>query len=146
MPVTRPGKQNIFKQLKRSAAHPLCYRAKFRVPVADINATGGAIAIPSPTGGGIRLHDVRVTSVSGTGAGSDVVLIGKQGKVDVTLVNFPATGILATTIVGVGSAGVVASGVFMNVCDSGQPIKIGKSAANITGTTGLDVSILYSIE
>lgn len=143
---TRPAKQNIFKQLKRSAAHPLCYRAKFRIPVAEINAAGGAIAIPTATAGGIRLHDVRVTSVSGTGAGSNVVLTGMQNKTQVTLLTIAATSILATTIIGVGDAGVTATGIFMNVCDSGQPIKISKSAADITGTTGLDVSILYSIE
>ena len=144
--ATRPAKQNMFKQLKRSVAHPLCYRAKFRVTAAEINAAGGTIAIPAPSGGGIRLHDVRVTSTAGTGVGSNVIITGKQGKVTTTLVAFPATGILATTVVGVGSAGVVASGVLMNLNDSGQPLLITKDGANITGLTGLDVSVLYSIE
>ena len=144
--ATRPAKQNMFKQLKRSVAHPLCYRAKFRVTVAEINAAGGTIAIPAPSGGGVRLHDVRVTSTSGTGAGSNVTLNGKQGKVDTVLVAIPATSILATTVIGSGSAGVVMSGVFMNLCDSGQPIRISKDGANITGLAGLDVSVLYSIE
>ena len=143
---TRPAKQNIFKQLKRGAQHPLCYRAKFRIPVAEINATGGAIAIPAPAGGGIRLHDVRMTSVSGTGAGSDLAITGMQSKTQVTLLTVTAASLIATGIIGVGSAGVTATGIFMNVCDSAQPIKIGKTGANITGTTGLDVSILYSIE
>jgi hypothetical protein len=142
--ATRPARQNIFKQLKRTVNHPMCYRAKFRVTVAEINA--GAIAIPAPVGGGVRLHDIRVTATSGTGAGGDLVFTGKQGKVDTVLGTFPPATLIATGITGIGGATVVASGVFMNLCDSGQPIRIGKSGANITGIGGLDVSVLYSIE
>lgn len=142
--ATRPARQNIFKQLKRTVNHPMCYRAKVRVTVAEINA--GAILIPAPPSGGIRLHDVRVTSTSGTGAGSNVIVTGKQGKVETTLLTIPSTSILATTVIGAGSAGVTASGIFMNLCDNNQPIRINKDGANITGLAGLDVSLLYSIE
>ena len=142
--ATRPVKQNIFKQLKRTVAHPMCYRAKFRVSAAEINA--GIVAIEAPSRGGIRVHDIRLTSTAGTGAGSNVIFTGKQGKATQTLAAFPATSILDTTTIGVGDAGVVATGVLMNLCDSGQPIMVVKSGANITGLSGLDVSVLYSIE
>lgn len=142
--ATRPKPQNIFKQLKRAVNHPMCYRIKARFTVAEINA--GEICIPAPVGGGVRLHDVKVTGVGSTGAGSNVVLTGKQGGTDTILVTIAATSILTTTVIGPGSAGVTLTGIFINLCDTGQPVRIGKDAANITGLTALDVSVLYSIE
>ena len=145
MPV-RPKSQNIFKQLKRAAAHPICYRAKVRVTLAELNAAGGAILVPAAVGGGVRLHDIKLTTTSGTAAGSNVIVTGMQGKVATTLVSITPATLVTTAVIGPGTAGVTLTGIFINLCDVAQPIRLSKDGANITGIGGLDVSVLYSIE
>lgn len=133
--LTDPLNGNLVKQVR------------VRATAAEVNT--GKVVVPAIPGFKLRLADATLISIGGAAAGATTVdVLGTSAGASRKLV---AAAVVGLTQSAVGRAGatnfvVLADGASFTANDAGTPITIGKTGANLTGSTAIDVLVTYGID
>lgn len=118
-----------------------------RFTVAQINA--GASLLPAVAGYKYRVTGARAIAVGGAaGAVTTVDLLSTQATASVKLVAFAQASLTQSAVLKDGGTGaaVLADGASYVANDSGAAVTVGKTGADVTVATHIDVSVDYVLE
>jgi predicted RecA/RadA family phage recombinase len=118
-----------------------------RFTIAQFNA--GATLLPALPGLKFRMVDAAAIAVGGAaGAVTTADILATQATASVKLVAFAQASLTQNTMLRAGAAGaaILAAGASFAQNDVNTAITVGKTGADITTATHIDVSLTYSIE
>lgn len=118
-----------------------------RFTIAQVNA--GATLVPALPGLKIRMVDVMAIAVGGAaGAVTTVDVLATQATAGVKLAAFAQASLTQNTVLRPGVAGtaVLAGGASFVANDAGTAIAVGKTGADVTTATHIDILFTYALE
>lgn len=120
-----------------------------RIPIAAINAAGGATLIPAVPGIKIRVVDEYAIAIGGAVTATTTVdLLGTQAAASVKLVSHAVAGLTRSAVLRAGDANsaVLADGASFAQNDVGTAVVVSKTGAALLTATSVDVAVTYTLE
>lgn len=127
--------------------HGAAYTVRRRCTIAEVNA--GVTLLPAITGFKYRMVDASIIAVGGAAAAHTSIDILGTVSTSRKLVAFLVAGTLQSTLLRAGAAtnGVIlADGASFTANDAGTAITVGKTGADVTTATHVDISFTFTVE
>jgi hypothetical protein len=130
-----------------SYVNPKIRHLRVRVTLAQVNA--GLTLLPALRGQKYRLVDAIMIAIGGNAAAATTIdILGTQATASAKLIAAAVAGLTRSTLLRMGASNstVLADGASNNSCDINTAITIGKTGADMTTATDIDVLLSYVIE